>query len=139
MKVVGLVLALMLWSIAASSHGAPPGYAEANVANLKRTSDVTVLVRISGYTAVKEIREAFSGRIGYVRFRVTGHVVESFHGSRPGPIDFYVVQEQPSNPPASDEYIVSLNRRNGSLEFADDSVWWVPATPKLVAIARKAR
>jgi hypothetical protein len=48
-----------------------------------------------------------------------------------------VTQEQPSTPPRG-EFIVSLDRGgDGTLHFADDSAWWIEATPALLSAARR--
>jgi ketosteroid isomerase-like protein len=100
-------------------------------------ADVTAHVRIDRVATSREIRDD-RGRVGYIRFRVDATVLESFRGSAPGPIAFFVTQEQPSEPPRG-QFIVSLDRGDdGTLYFADDSAWWVAATPALLAAARKA-
>ena len=100
-------------------------------------ADVTAHVRIDQVANAREIRDD-RGRVGYIRFRVHATVLESFRGPAPGPIVFYVTQEQPSRPPRG-EFIVSLDRGDdGTLYFADDSAWWIEATPALLAAARNA-
>ena len=138
MRLPSVWLALLLGAPIAHA-GPPPSYVEKNVTQFLRTSDLTALVRISGYTVDKEIPDAFSGVVGYIRFKVRGEVTESFRGVVRGPITFYVTQEQPSDPPRSGDYIVSLNKVGDELVFADESVWWVKATPELVDAARRAR
>jgi hypothetical protein len=122
-----------------------PATADQSVDDLRRDNvlywlaraDVTVHVRVDHVSVAQEIRDD-RGRVGYIRFRVAATVLESFRGSAPGPIEFFVTQEQPSEPPGG-EFIVSLDRgSDGTLHFADDSVWWVAATPPLLAVARRA-
>jgi hypothetical protein len=98
---------------------------------------LTAHVRTGEAVRVGELRTD-AGVVGYARFRVSATVIESFRGATPGPIEFFVVQEQPSAPPRGD-FIVSLVRNGaGEWTFADDSAWWVAATPELLAAARRA-
>ena len=111
-----------------------------NVIHFMQTSAMTAHVRIDSVRTVEELRDITTGRVGYKRFAVSATVVEGFKGVETGTIEFIVTQEQPSDPPSSGHYIVSLNRgETGDLVFADDSVLWVPASPSLIAAARKGR
>jgi hypothetical protein len=141
MRSAAAVLLACLLAVAA----APPARADQSGEDLLRDNvlywleraDVTAHVRIDQVATAQEIRDD-RGQVGYVRFRVDATVLESFRGPAPGPIVFFVTQEQPSRPPRG-EFIVSLDRGDdGTLYFADDSAWWVAATPRLLAAARKA-
>ena len=111
-----------------------------NVIHFLQTSAMTAHIRIDSVRTVEELRDMTTGRVGYKRFAVSATVIEGFRGVQPGTIEFIVTQEQPSDPPSSGHYIVSLNRgETGNLVFADDSVLWVPASPSLIAAARTGR
>jgi hypothetical protein len=108
-----------------------------NVLYFLRHSAITAHVRIDAVSTDEKMGAENGG--GYKRFKVSALVIESFKGTKPGEIEFYVTQEQPSEPPNSGNYIVSLNRENGRLVFADTSVLWVDANPKLLAAARRGK
>jgi len=127
--------ALLLASSACASD-----YMRQNVIHFMQASAMTALVRIDNVRTVEELRDITTGRVGYKRFAVSATVIEGFRGVEPGRIEFIVTQEQPSDPPSSGQYIVSLNHgETGDLVFADDSVLWVPASPSLIAAARMGR
>jgi hypothetical protein len=141
MRIAAPVIAACLLAAAM----AMPANADQSIDDLQRDNvlywldraDVTAHVRIEAVSVAQEIRDD-RGQVGYIRFHVDATVLESFHGSAPGPIGFFVTQEQPSTPPRG-EFIVALDRgSDGSLHFADDSAWWIAATPSLLAAARKA-
>jgi len=139
MRIMAAALAFLLVTGAAL-----PASADETIDDLQRDNvlywldraDVTAHVRIDAVATANEIRDD-RGHVGYIRFRVDATVLESFRGAERGPIEFFVTQEQPSQPPRG-EFIVSLARANdGTLSYADDSAWWIPATPSLLAAARQ--
>lgn len=102
-------------------------------------SEATALVRIRSVRPVEELRDATTGRVGYKRFEVAAEVLETFRGRLPPGILIHVTQEQPSDPPGSGEFIVSVDDAGPYFVLSDDAVLWVAATPDLVRLARRNR
>ncbi len=138
---VGRILLVAVTLLAASYASAvDPQYLRDNVLHFLQRSFVSAHVQIMVAVPDWGMRDLRSGRVGYRSFKITARVIEGFKNAAPGPVEFYVTQEQPSEPPQFGEYIVSLDQdENGQLFFADDSVFWVDATPELLRSARNAR
>lgn len=102
-------------------------------------SEATALVRIRSVRPVEEMRDATTGRVGYTRFEVAAEVLETFRGRLPPGILIHVTQEQPSHPPGSGEFIVSVDDAGPYFVLSDDAVVWIAATPDLVRVARGKR
>jgi hypothetical protein len=100
-------------------------------------SDATAHVRILDVQTVGELmHDEQTGKSGYKIFEVTADVLEMFKGQLTPRIVIRVIQEQPSDPPASGEFIVSVDGSGSRVTLADDAVAWIASTPDLIRIAR---
>jgi len=136
MLIRSVVFALALL---ASRHGAEAAGFDAReyVAYYLSHSDATARVRVLGVQTVGDLmRDEQTGKAGYKIFEVTADVLETFKGQLPSRIVIRVIQEQPSDPPASGEFIVSVDGSGPRVTLADDAVAWVASTPDLIRVAR---
>jgi hypothetical protein len=119
-----------------AGNAADAAFYRHNVIYFLSHSDATAHIRILNVRTLDEFRDNATGAVGYKRFEIAGQVLEAFKGSVPNRVVIRIIQEQPSEPPHAGEFIVSLNGRGSSYDFADSSALWVAATPELILAAR---
>jgi hypothetical protein len=104
--------------------------------NLRATA-FSAHLRVTAVERASEIRPD-DGRTGLVVFRVSARALEVWKGRAAGQIDYLESCEAPLAPPAvGAEIVASLARRADGQLFVPDNGYVFPATPELLAYARR--
>ncbi len=145
-KYLLILLAVFILLPTANAQQGNDEFYRDNLLHFLETADFTAHVRLIGVKEKKEIRKlrrhsdgtwSDDGPIGIIRYTMKAEVLEVFVGPKVKYIEYMEFHEAPSNPRAG-EYIVSLNLLDdGSYTLADESGLVIPASTKMLAVARE--